>query len=269
VKQHRSRPLVKSPWTVILLGTTLLCFGLLVRPALQGQEKGQVIPAAARVSELDQPIAWLQEARRNYTVVKDYTCTLVTQENVNGKLLERNVMQMKMKTEPFSVYMRWLAPKKNETQEVAFMHGKNNNKMRVKSPILPGNFFMSIDVNDKRVMQHSRHNITEAGIGNMIEGCLGQWERDRKLAKTTVKTANFLCNEKECHRIELTRLEKNPAFYCHRTVIYLEKDSKLPVRLDNFDWPRQGGAEGGDLLESFSYVKLQFNVGLKNAEFEK
>ena len=109
--------------------------------------------------------------------------------------------------------------------------------MRVKSPILPGNFFVSIDINDKRVTQHSRHTIAEAGLGHMIEGCLAQWERDRKRNKTTVKTDNFLCNGKACHRVELIRLENNRD--CPRTVIYLEKESKLPVRLDNYDWPRE------------------------------
>ena len=232
---------------------------------------GQVIPVAARQAELDQPIAWLQEAKRNYSTVKDYTCTMVSQENVRGKLLEQNVMQFKLKTEPFSVYMRWLAPEKNQGQEVAFVLGKNNNKMRVKSNLLIQKVagFISIDLNDKRVTEHSRHSIVEAGIGNMIEQHINQFQTDRKLGKTSVSVKDFLCNNRDCHRVELTRLEKDPAFYCHRTVIYLEKASKMPIRLENYDWPRQGGAEGGELLEMFSYVGLLFNTGLKDADFNK
>jgi hypothetical protein len=65
----------------------------------------------------------------------------------------------------------------------------------------------------------------------------------------------------------LTRVEKNPSFYCHRTVVYLEKESKMPIRLENYDWPRQGGPAGGELLEMFGYVNLQFNIGLKDADF--
>ena len=52
-------------------------------------------------------------------------------------------------------------------------------------------------------------------------------------------------------------------------MIYLEKASKLPIRVENYDWPRAGGAPGGDLLEVFSYVNLQFNTGLEDKLFNK
>jgi hypothetical protein len=267
MRHHGFRRLGKSPWTLILLGSTLLSFVVLLQPAL----KGQVVPATARQTDLDQPLAWLKEARRNYSVVKDYTCTLVSQENVRGKLQEQNVMQFKMKTEPFSIHMRWIAPEKNQNQEVAFVLGKNNNKMRVRSNILGGKIFVSIDPNDKRVMEHSRHTILEAGIGNMIEQHINQWEKDRAIGKTKVNipAAEHVYAGRKCYKVELIRTERNPAFYCHRTVIYLEKESKIPIRLENYDWPRKGGPEGGELLEMFGYVNLQFNTGLKDAEFDK
>ena len=235
-------PLGKAKWTVISSVLALWGFAAFGQLPAFGQQGG-IIPAANRVSELDQPIAWMIEAKRNYSAVKDYSCILATQENVNGKLQEQNIIQLKMKTEPFSVHMAWLSPKKNAGQEVVFVAGKNNNKMRVKSTFLNGaGGFMSIDPNDKRVMQHSRHTIVEAGIGNMIDQCLSQWQKDQGLGKTTVKIEAYKCNDRVCHKIVLTRTEKNQAFYCHRTEIYLEKESKLPIRLDNFGWPTPGGA---------------------------
>lgn len=229
-----------------------------------------VVPAAARQSPLDQPVSWMEEAKRNYTVVKDYSCTLVTQERVKGVLLDKNVIQLKFK-EPFALHMKWIAPAKSQGQEVYFVKGKNNNKMRVKNTKLFKNVvdFFSIDPQDPRVLEHSRHTILEAGIGNMIEQTLEQWQKDRIIGKTDVTIQPFMFNGRPCDKIELTRSEKNAAFYCHRTVIYLEKQSKLPVRLENFDWPVKGGAPGGELLEEFNYLNLQFNVGLKDAEFNK
>ena len=51
----------------------------------------------------------------------------------------------------FSVHMRWAAPEKSKGQEVVFVLGKNNNKMRVKSTLLGGpGLWFSIDPNDKR-----------------------------------------------------------------------------------------------------------------------
>jgi hypothetical protein len=260
---------MKRILTMILVAIALFAGATQWQSPAQGQ--GKVIPAAAKQSELDQPISWLLEAKRNYTAVKDYTCTLVSKENVGGKLQEQNVIQMKMKTEPFSIYMRWLAPESSQNQEVAFVLGKNNNKMRVKSNKLKGVLgFMSIDVNDKRVMEHSRHTILEAGIGNMIEQHINQWQTDRAIGKTIVTPpVEHVYAGRKCYKIELTRPTKQAEFYCHRTVIYLEKESKMPIRLENYNWPVPGGPAGGELLEMFGYVNLQFNTGLKDADFVK
>jgi Protein of unknown function (DUF1571) len=235
-----------------------------------GQEK-KVIPAAVKQTPLDEPIAWMEQAKHNFTAVKDYSCTLLSQESVGGKLQEQNVIQLKMMNAPFSIHMRWLLPKASEGQEVIYVHGKNNNKMRVKSNVLGQKIlgFMSLDPQDKRVTEHSRHTILEAGIGNMIDQTLRQWYKDRDLGKTKVSIQAFVYNNRQVHKIELTRMEKDAAFYCHRTVIYLEKESKLPIRLENYDWPRQGGPAGGELLEMFSYINIAWNTGLKDADFNK
>jgi hypothetical protein len=84
-----------------------------------------------------------------------------------------------------------------------------------------------------------------------------------------VRVAEYNYNNRTCLRIETIRLERRPEFYCYRSVLYLDKDSKLPVRNENYDWPRQGGSPDGDLREMFSYVDLRFNVGLSDADFNR
>lgn len=242
----------------------------LVLPVSHGQDK--VVPARAEVSPLDQPIAWMTEAKRNFTAVKDYQCWLVSQERVKGVLLEKNVIHFKMRSEPFSVAMYWKEPRKFEGQEVVFVAGKNNNKMRVKSTVI-GNGgllgWLSIDPNDPRVLQNSRHTILEAGLANMIDQNLKHWEQVRPLGQTKVTVGQYRYDNRDCIRLEITALQRAAASYCCRSVLYLEKESKIPIRMENYDWPRDGGTPGGDLLESFSYNSLQFNVGLKDAEFNK
>jgi hypothetical protein len=238
----------------------------------QGQGTGPVTPTTkVDQSPLDQPLGWLHDAKRNYAVVKDYTCTLVSHEKVRGVLQDESIMYMKMKSQPYSIYMKWIAPKKYQGQEVAFVLGKNNNKMRVKSNVVLAKKlgFMSIDPNDPRVLEHSRHNILEAGIGNMIEQTIKYWTVERAFDKSQVKTGEYMYNQRNCIRVEVTRTEANPNFPYYRTVLYLDKDSKLPIRVENYEWARPGGPAEGDLAEMFSYVNLQFNVGLKDDDFNK
>jgi hypothetical protein len=252
--------------------TLLALFTILVSAIhVHAQSGGPVQQAKAELSPLDQPLAWMAEAKRNFGVVKDYQCTLVSQERVKGVLGEQNIIEFKAKQEPFSVYMRWLQPDKFKAQEVAFVAGKNNNKMRVKSNFLGSNIigFVTIDTNDARVLQHSRHTILEAGLGNMIEQNIKYWQIAKSAGKTKVTVGESKYDKRDCIRVEITSLDPAAGCYCCRTVVYLEKESKIPIRIENYDWPRQGGAEGGDLLEMFSYVGLRFNAGLRDEEFNK
>ncbi len=232
---------------------------------------GAAPPAAAPgVRPIDQAMAWMQDAKRNYTAVKDYTCTMVSRENVKGKLKEESIVQTKFRVSPFSIYMRWLSPPELKNQEVAYMHGKNNNQMRVHSKgILKIAGFVSVDVNDPRVLEHSRHTIYEAGIGHLIDHTLRCWETDRKIGRSQMQIAEYDYDNRRCLRLEAVRPERRPEYYAYRSVIFLDKDSKLPIRHESYDWPRAGGPPTGELLESYSYVDLRFNVGLTDKDFSR
>ncbi|MCI0639919.1 MAG: DUF1571 domain-containing protein [Gemmataceae bacterium] len=242
---------------------------------IEQQSSGQGQPpmpkeTSAGSGPLDEPMAWMLEARRNYTAVKDYSCTLIKKERVKGALSEDHVISFKFRDQPFSVYMRWLAPGHIGGQEVAFVAGRNRNKMRVQSKgLLKVVGFQSIDVNDPRVLEHSRHTILEAGIGNLIEQTIKLWEKEKLLNKTQVKVGEYTYNNRRCLRIEFTRPERHSDYYCYRSVLFLDKDSKLPIRTENYDWPRPGGNPGGDLIESYSFVDLRFNVGFRDSDFER
>jgi hypothetical protein len=230
------------------------------------------VPQPAADGSLNQAIAWMQEAKRNYQgAIRDYTCILVSRENMKGKPSEDQFIQFKFRAQPFSVHMKWLGPKGHVGQEVTYVQGKNNDKLRAHSKTLLNNMvgFVSVDVDDPRVKEQSRHTIREAGIGNLIDRTIQSWDHDRRTGKTIVRIAEFKFDSRDCYRIENIRPEKTPQVYSHRSVIYLEKNSKYPIRNENYFWPVAGGNPGGELMESFSYTQLQFNVGLKDQDFDR
>jgi hypothetical protein len=225
-------------------------------------------PAPAQGGSLDEPLRLATEAARAYQQVRDYTCTLVKQERIKGRMQEQNVIQLKFRQQPFSVYMRWLAPKAFAGQEVCYVHGRNNNMMRVRSSGVLGGFgFMSIAPNDPRALEHSRHIITETGFGNLITQLYQEWTRARQAGKAQVRLAEFQYDQKACTRVEIVYPERAPQVYCYRGVTYFDKQTHLPIRVEFYDWPQPGGPPEGELLESFSYAGLQLNVGLPDAVF--
>ncbi len=234
------------------------------------QAAAQGVPPAPQ-NPLDAPLRLLAEARQSYAQVRDYTCTLVSQERVRGKLLPENVIAFHFRAQPFSVYMRWLGPKESAGQEVCYVAGRNAGKMRVHAGKGLGGLvgFISLDPRDPKVMEHSRHTIVEAGMGNLIEQFAQTWATERQLGKTRVSMAEYEYDGKRCIRVEAAATEVNPQMYCYRSIVYFDKQTRLPIRLECYDWPRQGGTPQGELLEAHSYVGLRFNVGLPDNLFNK
>src|SRR5688572_28469945 len=72
---------------------------------------------------LDRAYKALRQIERN---VKDYTCTLVKRERVDGKLTEHEYMFTKVRHEPFSVYMYFLKPEDTTGREVIYVTGQND-----------------------------------------------------------------------------------------------------------------------------------------------
>ena len=146
----------RSTFAIVKAG--LLCSFCLGSPTTQeasAQGPAPIAPkaadAAAEKCSLDEPLAWMREAKRNYSAVKDYTCTLWKKENIGGRLSDDHVIQFKFRQAPFSVAMRWLTPKAQAGTEALFIMGKNNNKMRVHAKGIKGLAgWVSIDVNDTR-----------------------------------------------------------------------------------------------------------------------
>jgi hypothetical protein len=223
-------------------------------------------PVAA--SAMDEPMRLMTEARARFEKVTDYTCTLVKRERINGQLTPDNVVAMSVHNQPFSVDLRWIEPKNLVGQEACYVAGRNGGNMRVKSAGFLGVAgFLSIDPTDPRAQKTSKHSITEAGIGNMINGIAEKWEIERQLNVTQVRIGEYEYNKRRCMRVE-TIHPTNPdnQFLTYRTILYFDKSTGLPIRMECYDWPR-GKGDAGELSEVVSFANLRLNVGVGDEMF--
>ena len=243
----------------------LLSYLLLLGGSIQ-QSSGQESHAS-----LDQAIAILDQARTRFEGVQDYECLLIKQERVKGILLPESVMTMKARTRPFSIYLRGESPQAEKGLEVCFVEGRNKGMMRVQPAHIMGILgFWTIDTHDKRALEKNRHCITEAGLGTLLEGTARYWEMERRLNQTVVRITEDELAGRSCIRIETIHPNRNAgSFYGYRCVLWLDKETHMPAGAETYDWPRVGGLEGGDLLESYRYQKLRCNVGLTDSTFNR
>ena len=228
----------------------------------------QVIPAAQ--PQIDPAVQLLTDARASFGRVKDYMGIMVKEERVGGQMQPEQYIAFRIRQHPYSVYLKWQGPKQFDGQEAMYVAGKNGNKLRAKAAGLAGAVgFVSLDPTDPRALRQSRHAITETGIGHLIETLVRGHEVERQLPPGQVQIGyrEFMFQQKPCTGMEVVHKVNNGQFYCHRCVVFFDKQTKLPVRFEAYDWPTAGGPAGGEKLECYSYIDLKFNVGLTDAAF--
>jgi hypothetical protein len=242
-----------------ILSLAMLLASLAPTQAARGQTNSAATPAS-----MDQAIALLTEARLRFRDVQNYECQLIKRERVNGVLLPESVLTMKVRNKPFSVYLCCESPDADRGMEICYVDGQNRGMMRVRPARILGVLgFQSLDPHDPRALAKSRHCITEAGLGNLLESTARYWERERRLNRMLVRITDEEVGGRACTRIETIHPDRNAgSFYGYRCVLWLDKATHLPVGSETYDWPRRGGSEGGDLLESYRYLDLRCNVEL-------
>jgi hypothetical protein len=228
-----------------------------------------VPPQSAQASPLDEPLRLLAEARKAFKDVRDYACVMIKKERLRGVMQPDNVVAMKVRNEPFSVYLRWQQPQVLAGQEACYVSGKNDGNMRVHSTgILKVAGWVSLDPHDEKTKKNSNHTITEAGIGNLLTRYTKAWEAEKSLNLTRVKIGEYEFNKRRCIRVETIHPGKPDArFAAYRSVLYFDKETHLPIRVEVYDWPRQGGSADGELEEVYSYINMKLNVGLGDEAF--
>jgi hypothetical protein len=226
-------------------------------------------PDRAEQSSMDQAIELITEACKRFQKVQDYECRLIKQERVNGTLLPEGTATMKVRNQPFSIYLRCESPESDRGIQVCYVANQNHGKMRVHPNGLFGIFgFVSLSPRDPRALEKNRHCITEAGLGNLLESTARYWAMERRLNKTQVEIAEDVINGRACTRIVTLHPDRNAgSFYGYRCVLWLDKETWLPVGAATYDWPRPGGPVGGDLLERYRFLDIRCNIGLNDNVF--
>ena len=211
--------------------------------------------------------------------VKDYTCTLVKRERINGKLLEHEYIYAKVRQEkvengrvvtPFSVYLYFLAPDKMKGRECIYVKGKNEGKLYAHEggtlgKIVPA---MWLDPTAKLAMRGNRYPITETGVEVLTRRLIEVAQKDRQYGECEVQFFNGAkINGRVCTCIEVVHPVPRRNFLFHLARIFVDKEFNLPIRYESYDWPKEAGG-APELLEEYTYLNLKLNNGFTDADFD-
>jgi len=207
------------------------------------------------------PERWLQDAEQRLAQVDSYTAVFHKQERIGGELLPEEVVRMKFKR-PFKVYIRWFKPPL-AGQEALYVEGANNGRIKGHAAGLLGLFNVNLDPRSKLAMRRNRHPITESGIESLVKR-IG--ENIRKGLQASELTAKELGEEvlygRKTKKVEgLLPKDASKGYYCYRSLLNIDLETKVPIQVRIFDWEDQ-------LIESYGYEDLKLDAGLTDADFD-
>ena len=208
--------------------------------------------------------------------VRDYSCIMVRRERVNGRLGNHEFIYAKVRNRrvrngelevPFSVYMRFLKPKKVAGREVLFVEGQNDGEMFVRNGGIRFAFVTTrLDPNSDLAMSENRYPITEFGIDNLLLRLVQRARDQRKYDCDVQYLEDVKINGRPATGIVIKNhmADSDSDFYEAR--VFVDNELNLPIHYEAYAPPVKEGQPR--LLEQYTYTKLRLNVGYTDADFD-
>jgi hypothetical protein len=213
------------------------------------------------------PVELLAESLRRYEAnIKGYTCTLVKEERINGKLNPPETVEAWFREKPYSVMMHWTQGAGKASASL-FVDKENDGMMCIRPSNsiakLAGYVKRKTDCDDAK--ETSRYLITEFGLRCGTERTWNAWqalkESGVKLDTTYIgfKSNVPQAGGRPCHIIER---RCNPP----------EDDgmTKITIYIDAETWQQVGTVleENGNLIGSYFFKDIKNNPTFDEAQFK-
>jgi hypothetical protein len=238
-----------------------------------GEQLGSNLPppAPAGSHPLDTAIETAQKILDHlHKDIKDYTCVIDKQTRHDGTLGEPQFMESKVRQQPFSVYLKFLAPADVRGREVIFVTGANNGNLLVRdgSGWTRSLGTLSLNPTGPIAMKDARYPITDIGLTHLTERLLEIARQDRRYGEVEVHYfSGAKVNDRTCTLIEVMHPIERRVFLFYKAQIYIDDQLNLPIRYTAYMWPKHPG-EDPPLDEAYTYLNLKLNVGLTDADFD-
>jgi hypothetical protein len=153
--------------------------------------------------------------------------------------------------------------------EVAFSAAKRDGMVRYRAAGVAGRKgFQKLDVNSSKFLTANRHPVTSWGMGPIIELIATSTAREKRLNNPVeVFTSDYQFASRNVTKYEIHTRRAHALRYAAKMVVYVDKETKLPVRFEAYDDPK-AGATTGELLEAYSFTDLKFNSGIGENTFD-
>ena len=111
--------------------------------------------------------------------------------------------------------------------------------------------------------------ITDAGIANAMKMLVEQWEKESKYGEIDVKYyRDAKIGDVNCRIIESSHPTPRKQFDNHKTRLWVDVKTGLPVRFQKYGFPRSKSGQA-PIIEEYTFVDLKTDVKLGNIDFDR
>jgi len=215
-------------------------------------------------------LRWAKAGLERLYEIRDYTCTFIKRERIDGVLGEHQYMFCKVRHNPFSVYMYFLGPADLRGQECIYVEGQNNGKLYGHTTGLKARAVGTVSLNPTGMiaMRGNKYPITDMGFLHLTKELIQIGENDTQFGECDVQIFHGAkINKRSCVCVQATHPVPRRNFRFHIARIYVDDELNVPVRYEAYDWPRE---EGGQplLTEEYTYLNVKLNAGLTDLDFD-
>jgi hypothetical protein len=220
--------------------------------------KGAMVLDSRLASPLEQSLQTARASRDTIRNIHGYTCTFRKHEQLKkGAALTNQTMSLKLRREPFSVYLKFVEP--NPGRQVLYVDGRNDGKFYFKEPsgFLSYMGTMSIHPTSRDAMKESRHPVTMVGMEKMLDKLIQEWETSATFAETQVTfEPQVKLGSLDCVLCEVVHPQQREPFKFYKCRLYIDKKTHYPVRGEQYAFPVKPG-KPPQLVEQYEYLDVK------------
>jgi hypothetical protein len=206
--------------------------------------------------------------------IQDYQAILYKQERIDGELQDTEVAYIKVRHNPFSVHLFFLAP--NKGRECLYVEGENGTggKLHARDSGFRrklGVFELAPD--GRLAMAGQKYPITKIGVRNLTTELIDVASNDVNFGECEVTTSQTTLGPKDGEKRAVTLLEvTHPTprrnFRFHKAQVFIDNELRIPIRYAAYLWPANPG-EAPPLEEAYTYLNLEVNRGFTDLDFSR
>lgn len=238
-----------------------------VLPRAAADDDVEVAAVAANAESVRTPLdeyeALLVESEQHLRQWPGYTTTFYQQINKHGTLREREEINLKVRHEPFSVYLHWA----DNRQQVLYVEGANDGRLLARRTRGLLQRTVKLPPTSRIAMMDALQPVTDVGLLRLVQKA--RQELNACPSRSGVDCQPPVAAEvagQPARRFTLNFASTEIHATYSRCEICFHNDAPVPICISCYGWTDDG--RPGDLLEHYLYEDVRSDTALTEVDFD-